>query len=86
MRRHLPPFTAAALALLALAACSRPAPTGWQGYLEGDFVYIASPLAGRLATLAVVKGARVASLGARHEIDILDLLLFDGFGHKEQIS
>ena len=61
MRRHLPPFTAAALALLALAACSRPAPTGWQGYLEGDFVYIASPLAGRLETLAVVKGARVAA-------------------------
>lgn len=61
MRRHLLPLTAAALALLALAACSRPAPTGWQGYLEGDFVYIASPLAGRLETLAVVKGARVAA-------------------------
>ena len=61
MRRHLLPLTAAALALLSLAACSRPAPTGWQGYLEGDFVYIASPLAGRLETLAVVKGARVAA-------------------------
>jgi HlyD family secretion protein len=60
MRRPLFPLTAAALALLALAACSRPAPVGWQGYLEGDFVYVASPLAGRLETLAVVKGARVA--------------------------
>jgi len=52
------------LVLLLLAACTlvscRPRPaTGWQGYLEGDFVYVASPIAGRLETLAVAKGARV---------------------------
>lgn len=51
----------AALALLTLAACTRPASAGWQGYLEGEFVYVASPLAGRLETLAVTKGARVAA-------------------------
>jgi HlyD family secretion protein len=51
----------AALVALALAACTRPAPAGWQGYLEGDFVYVASPLAGRLESLAVSKGARVAA-------------------------
>lgn len=61
MRRHFLPLAAAALGLLALAACSRPTPAGWQGYLEGDFVYVASPLAGRLETLAVPKGARVAA-------------------------
>lgn len=51
----------AALGLLILTACTRPAPAGWQGYLEGEFVYVASPLAGRLETLAVAKGTRVAA-------------------------
>ncbi|MEO6993512.1 MAG: HlyD family efflux transporter periplasmic adaptor subunit [Lacunisphaera sp.] len=49
-----------ALAFL-LGGCSRPAPTGWQGYLEGDFVYVGSPLAGQLEKLAVQKGARVTA-------------------------
>lgn len=61
MRRPLFPCLAAALAGLALAACTRPAPAGWQGYLEGEFVYVASPLAGRLDSLAVAKGTRVAA-------------------------
>lgn len=46
-------------AALALAGCQRPAPSGYQGYLEGEFVYVAAPLAGRLESLAVAKGARV---------------------------
>ncbi len=49
------------LTAFALAGCSRPPPAGYQGYLEGDFVYVASPLAGRLETLAVQKGARVTA-------------------------
>lgn len=49
------------LVLLALAGCARPGPAGYQGYLEGEFVYVASPLAGRLESLAVPKGARVAA-------------------------
>ncbi|MCX6951808.1 MAG: HlyD family efflux transporter periplasmic adaptor subunit [Verrucomicrobia bacterium] len=48
-------------ALLALTACTRPAATGWQGYLEGDFVYVASPLAGRLDSLTVAKGTHVTA-------------------------
>ena len=48
-----------ALAALSIAGCSRSGPKDWQGYLEGDFVYVASPLAGRLETLAVEKGSRV---------------------------
>ncbi len=51
--------TLLALAILTLAGCARPAAHGYQGYLEGEFVYVASPLAGRLETLAVQKGARV---------------------------
>jgi len=56
-------FTAKSLLLLAgvllLAACSRPAAHSWQGYLEGEFVYVSAPLAGQLQKLAVQKGARV---------------------------
>lgn len=49
------------LTVLALAGCARPGPAGYQGYLEGEFVYVSSPLAGRLETLAVQKGARAAA-------------------------
>lgn len=49
----------AVLAALLIAGCSRPAPVGWQGYLEGDYVYVAAPLAGRLEKLSAVKGARI---------------------------
>ena len=49
------------LASLVLAGCSRPKSTGFQGYLEGEFVYVSSPLAGRLESLAVQKGSRVAA-------------------------
>lgn len=53
--------TLGALMILAAAGCARQAPAGYQGYLEGEFVYVASPLPGRLETLAVAKGARVAA-------------------------
>jgi len=50
-------FAAAALGLL--AGCSRPESPAWQGYCEGDFVYVAAPTAGRLEALAVQKGTRI---------------------------
>lgn len=47
----------AALALLAgVSGCGQPAPTGWSGYAEGDYVYIAAPIGGRLDRLAVRAG------------------------------
>jgi HlyD family secretion protein len=51
----------AALALLALAACRPAGPSGWQGYLEGEFVHLAAPLGGRLERLAVARGGQVAA-------------------------
>jgi HlyD family secretion protein len=48
-----------ALAALLGGGCSRSGSRHWQGYLEGDFIYVSSPLAGRLDTLAVEKGSRV---------------------------
>jgi HlyD family secretion protein len=52
-------FTLALVALVALAGCARREAAGWQGYLEGEYVYVASPIAGRLEKLFVDKGARV---------------------------
>jgi HlyD family secretion protein len=46
------------LALFAPGCARREAP-GFQGYLEGEYVYVAAPLAGRLDKLSVQKGARV---------------------------
>ncbi len=59
--RHLAkPLLLVPLAAVALlAGCSGSGPKGWQGYLEGDFVYVSSPLAGRLEKLSVAKGSRV---------------------------
>ena len=47
------------LALVLLAGCT-PAPSQRvQGYVEGEFVHVASPLAGQLTTLSVQRGAQV---------------------------
>jgi HlyD family secretion protein len=48
-----------AIALAAFAGCAKPGPSPYQGYLEGEYVYVGAPLAGRLETLAVHKGSRV---------------------------
>jgi HlyD family secretion protein len=62
-----PPVTAsvcvrltAALVAVAAAACSNPPPAGYQGYVEGEFVNVASPIAGRLDELSVKRGDNVA--------------------------
>lgn len=47
--------------LLALSACQPAADTGWSGYAEGDYVYVAAPVAGTLAALPVAAGQPVAS-------------------------
>jgi len=47
------------LALTLSAGCSRPPADRVQGYVEGDFAYIASPLAGALNHLAVNRGRQV---------------------------
>ena len=49
-----------ALVFLTVTACSDKPATGWSGYAEGDYVYVAAPLAGRLESLAVQPGQSVA--------------------------
>lgn len=60
-RGRCPRYYCLVLLSLALAGgCSRPAEHGWPGYVEGEFVYIAAPIGGELAALAVERGAQVA--------------------------
>jgi HlyD family secretion protein len=52
------PALAAALGLL--AACGASTERRWSGYVEGDYVYVASPIGGALTALAVQRGQSVA--------------------------
>ena len=49
------------LALASLAGCEKPASDALQGYVEGEFVLLASPYAGQLQKLHVRRGDRVAA-------------------------
>jgi HlyD family secretion protein len=51
--RHL---TVAALAVVFLAGCSSKQPSSYQGYVEGEFVNVASSESGRLERLLVARG------------------------------
>jgi len=44
------------IALLFTCACEKPSPKTFQGYVEGEFVYVASPLGGKLETLNPRRG------------------------------
>jgi HlyD family secretion protein len=46
------------VSLATLGGCSDPAPS-FQGYVEGEYVYIASPVAGRLEKLHVQRGQTI---------------------------
>jgi HlyD family secretion protein len=49
----------AAVSLALCLGCTQPDPNRVQGYVEGEFVYVASPYAGELETLPVDRGTRV---------------------------
>ena len=42
-----------------LAGCAKNPPNNFQGYLEGEYVYLAAPLSGALTNLAVARGDAV---------------------------
>ena len=60
-------------ALLALAclvpACSGEKPAPYQGYVEGEYVHVASPVGGRLERLLVQRGQTVAAKAALFELE-----------------
>jgi HlyD family secretion protein len=44
------------LMALALTGCSEAPPSAWAGYAEGDYIYLAAPIGGRLDQLSVQVG------------------------------
>jgi HlyD family secretion protein len=46
-------------AVALLGGCAKPSPDEFQGYIEGEYVYVASPLGGALDKLAVARGETV---------------------------
>jgi HlyD family secretion protein len=56
VRLHLLPV--AVLALVSVA-CSEEKVAGYQGYIEGEYVYLAAPQAGYLKSLDAARGSRV---------------------------
>ena len=51
----------AAMLLVLLAGCGAQESPAWQGYIEGEYVLLASPYAGQLEKLHVRRGGRVAA-------------------------
>ncbi len=48
-------------ALTALGGCSADEPTSYQGYVEGEYVHMASPIGGRLERLLVQRGQSIVA-------------------------
>ena len=48
-----------AVACILMAGCNHSDPDKVQGYVEGEFVYVASPMAGALQSLSVQRGTQV---------------------------
>jgi len=53
-----------------LGACAEEAPSTYQGYVEGEFVHLASPLAGRLEQLLVQRGQSVEAKALLFTLDV----------------
>jgi HlyD family secretion protein len=69
MRRHLVCPALGALLSALLAACNPTPPAGWSGYAEGEPLYIASAVAGRLSELPVRSGELVKPAQALFSLD-----------------
>lgn len=52
-----------------LLGCSKPGPVTYQGYVEGEYVYVASALGGRLEHLRVQRGQSVDAGAALFELE-----------------
>jgi len=60
-----------ALAVL-LNGCSKHESNTFQGYVEGEFVYVASPVAGRLDRLTVMRGQTIAAKTPLFALEAVD--------------
>ncbi len=58
---HILTLGALGLTTLLFASCSRNSANQFQGYIEGEYVYVASPLGGALMNLNVARGQETKS-------------------------
>ncbi|OWQ90312.1 hypothetical protein CDN99_13155 [Roseateles aquatilis] len=58
------------VAPLLLSACGDDPPDAWSGYAEGDPVYVAAPVAGRLMELRVQRGDTIVAGAPLFSIDV----------------
>jgi HlyD family secretion protein len=61
--------TVAAAALVLMAGCAQKPTNTYQGYIEGKFVYVASPQSGRLDQVSVARGDTVTAGRALFALD-----------------
>ena len=52
-------FTWVAVAMAIAGGCAQPDPNRIQGYVEGEFIYVAASRSGKLETISVERGAQV---------------------------
>jgi HlyD family secretion protein len=95
--RQLIRAAGAFILLLLVGSCRDPPKNRFQGYVEGEFVYVASPLAGQLETLSVQRGQRVttgqplfaldetAEKAAREQIEAALVLSEAEFARQEKL-
>jgi HlyD family secretion protein len=62
-------FLCLTISLLLLAGCRKAPDDRVQGYVEGEFVYVSSPLAGTVEKLAVQRGQQVAAAAPLFALD-----------------
>ena len=65
----IPVLVACALAAILLAGCSGGSSGAFQGYIEGEYVYVAAPLGGSLTNLAVARGNSVTNSQLLFELE-----------------
>jgi HlyD family secretion protein len=53
----------------ALAGCSHEGTSSFQGYVEGEYVYVASPVGGRLDRLSVQRGQSIEDKASLFELE-----------------
>lgn len=58
--KYIPRNLSFIFSCLVLAGCSQQKTNDWQGYVEGEYVYIATSQAGRLDHLTVERGQQIA--------------------------
>jgi len=68
VRAGIGAFSAIAM-FCAFAGCARSGPDRVQGYIEGEYVYVASPLSGTLESLFVQRGQQVKEGDALFALD-----------------